>query len=113
MKKLRFADLSVYHLSAAQKAKFHVAMLGAPVQVAELNADFQIAQTGGTAANILQDVLANVNVSDALNNVANNTNIGVNATVSLADVLNNVNVGVGQVVGLYIGAGGKVTTIAG
>ena len=112
MKKISFKNLSVYHLTPAQRAKFHVAMLERPVLVASL-VPVDIAQTGGTAANILQDVLANVNVSDALNNVLNGTNVGVTANVSLADVLNNVNVGVGQVVGIYIGSGGKVTTIAG
>jgi len=112
MKKISFSNLSIYHLTPAQRSKFHVAMLGRPVLVASL-VPVEIAQTGGTAANILQDVLANVNVSDALNNVLNGTNVGVNATVSLADVLNNVNVGVGQVVGVYVGTGGKVTTIVG
>jgi hypothetical protein len=49
----------------------------------------------------LHNVLANVNVSDALNNV----------TVSLSNVLNNNNISIGQVIGLYIGGGGNVTAI--
>ena len=112
MKTVSFTKLGVYHLSAAQKSKYKVA-LARPLQVAELNSDFLLAQTGGTVLNQLHNVLANVNVSDALNNVLNNSNVNVNANVSLQDVLNNVNVGVGQVVGIYIGTGGSVTTIAG
>jgi hypothetical protein len=62
--------------------------------------------TGGLSLNnsqiqYLHNVLANINVSDALNNV----------TVSLSNVLNNNNISIGQVLGIYLGPGGSVTAI--
>ncbi|HYW54608.1 MAG TPA: hypothetical protein VE826_11595 [Dongiaceae bacterium] len=63
--------------------------------------------TGGTVLNnsqiqYLHNVLANINVSDSLNNV----------TVSLSNVLNNNNISIGQLIGIYLGPGGNVTAIA-
>jgi len=60
---------------------------------------------GGTSLNnsqiqYLHNVLANVNVSDALNNV----------TVSLSNVLNNNNISIGQVLGVYINSSNGVVT---
>ncbi|MDP9105192.1 MAG: hypothetical protein M3N49_04580 [Candidatus Eremiobacteraeota bacterium] len=62
---------------------------------------------GGTVLNnsqiqYLHNVLANINVSDSLNNV----------TVSLSNVLNNNNISIGQLIGVYLGPGGNVTAIA-
>ena len=57
----------------------------------------------------LRDVLANINVSNALNNLLNNST--VSATVSLSNVLNNNKIAIGQVVGIYIGGGGLINTI--
>lgn len=123
MHTIKFSNLHVYRLSSALKARLKVgyaqydavaqAMYGAPQLYASTNP--MIAQTnlGGSAMNLLHNVLANVNVSDALNNVLNNSNVNVVANVALSDVLNNVNVGIGQVVGIYIGTGGSVTTIVG
>jgi hypothetical protein len=123
MKKVKFSQLGIYRLTAADKSALHVsdaafnaiadALYGGPALYASTTT--MIAQTSGnsTATNLLHNVLANINVSDALNNVLNNSTVDVNANVSLQDVLNNVNVGIGQVVGIYIGTGGSVTTIVG
>jgi hypothetical protein len=122
MKKIKFSQLGLYRLTAADKSALHVsdaafnaiadALYGGPALYASTT---MIAQSTGnsTANNLLHNVLANINVSDALNNVLNNSTVDVTANVSLQDVLNNVNVGIGQVVGIYIGTGGSVTTIVG
>jgi hypothetical protein len=122
MKTIKFSNLSMYRLTAADKSALHLsdtgfnavadALFGGPTLYASTT---MIAQSTGnsTANNILHNVLANINVSDALNNVLNNSTVDVTANVSLQDVLNNVNVGIGQVVGIYIGTGGSVTTIVG
>jgi hypothetical protein len=57
----------------------------------------------------LHNVLANINVSNALNNLLNNST--VNANVSLSNVLNNNKIAIGQVVGIYIGGGGIINTV--
>lgn len=57
----------------------------------------------------LHNVLANINVSNALNNLLNNST--VNANVNLQNVLNNNKIAIGQVVGIYIGGGGLINTI--
>src|SRR5690348_15033053 len=59
----------------------------------------------------LQYVLANINVSNALNDTLNNSN--VNVVVPLTDVLNNDNISIGQVVGVYVDSAGLIYTIAG
>lgn len=57
----------------------------------------------------LHNVLANINVSNALNNLLNNSTVSAN--VSLQNVLNNNKIAIGQVVGIYIGGGGFINTI--
>lgn len=123
MHTIKFSNLRVYRLSSLQKTRLKIgyaqydavaqALYGAPQLYASTNMMIAQSNVGGSAMNLLHNVLANVNVSDALNNVLNNSNVNVVANVALSDVLNNVNVGIGQVVGIYIGTGGSVTTIVG
>lgn len=123
MHTVKFENLRVYRLSSLQKARLKVsyaqydlvaqALYGQPQVYASTTTMLAQTNLGGSAMNLLHNVLANVNVSDALNNVLNNSNVNVVANVALSDVLNNVNVGIGQVVGIYIGTGGAVTTIVG
>lgn len=53
------------------------------------------------------NIIANVNVQDALNNALN----GNTVNLSLSDVLNGNNIAIGQVVGVYVNSGGIITTI--
>lgn len=80
---------------------------GTPAQVAAIT----LPSTNGSNSPIqyLQDVLANINVSNALNDVLNNSTLNLN--VSLSDVLNNNKIAIGQVVGVYVGGGGLINTI--
>jgi hypothetical protein len=120
MKTVNFNNLRVYKLpsslksmvklSDADQQALALAVLGNGVQVAQTTT---LPSTNGNNSPIqyLRDVLANINVSNALNNlnVLNNSNVNVN--VALSNVLNNNKISIGQVVGLYIGGGGIITTI--
>lgn len=103
MRGVRFEDLRVYKLPPGLRAGLHAsaeAVAYEPFRAADAVAQFS---TLGSFLNII----ANVNVQDALNNSLN----GNNVNVSLSDVLNGNNIAVGQVVGLYIDSGGIITTI--
>lgn len=103
MHSVRFENLRVYkappgllhglHASAATVAYEPVRMTDALAQLSGL----------GSFLNII----ANVNVQDALNNTLN----GNTVDLSLTNVLNGNNIAIGQVVGLYIDSGGVITTI--
>jgi hypothetical protein len=121
MKTVNFDNLRVYKLPASLKAVLKVSDADAQaIALAQLGNGVQIAQTSpalpstngnNSPIQYLRDVLANINVSNALNNlnVLNNSNVNVN--VALSNVLNNNKISIGQVVGLYIGGGGIITTI--
>lgn len=97
--KLRIVRVSGLHTSQAESLQF-VAQTTLP-------------SSNGSNSPIqyLQNVLANINVSNALNNTLNNAT--VNVVVPLTDVLNNDNIAIGQVVGVYVNSAGLVYTIAG
>ena len=97
--KLRIVRVSGLHVSQAESLEF-VAQTTLP-------------SSNGSNSPIqyLQYVLANINVSNALNNTLNNST--VNVLVPLTDVLNNDNLALGQVVGVYVNSAGLVYTIAG
>lgn len=82
---------------------------GTPVQVAQTTPNLPTTNGNNSPIQYLRDVLANINVSNALNNLLNNSNVNVN--VSLSDVLNNNKIAIGQVVGVYVGGGGLINTI--
>jgi hypothetical protein len=120
MKTVSFDNLRVYKLPTTLKSVLKVSDADTQLAVlAVLGNGVQVAQTTGLPATngnnspiqYLRDVLANINVSNALNNlnVLNNSNLNVN--VALQNVLNNNKISIGQVVGLYIGGGGIITTI--
>jgi hypothetical protein len=120
MKTIDFNKLRVYKLPSSLKGALKLsdadtqaaalAVLGTGVQIAQTTG---LPTTNGNNSPIqyLRDVLANINVSNALNNlnVLNGSNVNVN--VALSNVLNNNKISIGQVVGLYIGGGGIITTI--
>jgi hypothetical protein len=121
LKTVDFNNLRVYRLPLSLKTMFHVsdaesqalvvAMLGEGVRVAQTTPALPGSNGNNSPIQYLRQVLANINVSNALNNlnVLNNSNVNVN--VALQNVLNNNKISIGQVVGLYIGGGGIITTI--
>jgi hypothetical protein len=121
MKTINFDNLRVYKLPSSLKSMVKVsdadaqaitlALLGDGVQVAQTSPALPTTNGNNSPIQYLRDVLANINVSNALNNlnVLNNSNVNVN--VALSNVLNNNKISIGQVVGLYIGGGGIITTI--
>ena len=121
MKTINFDNLRVYKvpttlrslikLSDADQRALALAILGNGIQVAQTTPSMPSSNGNNSPIQYLRDVLANINVSNALNNlnVLNNSNVNVN--VALSNVLNNNKISIGQVVGLYIGGGGIITTI--
>lgn len=121
MKTVNFDNLRVYKLpptlqsvlkvSDADTQAIVLAMLGNGIQVAQTTPSLPSSNGNNSPIQYLRNVLANINVSNALNNlnVLNNSNVNVN--VALSNVLNNNKISIGQVVGLYIGGGGIITTI--
>lgn len=121
MKTINFNNLRVYKIpttlqsvlkvSDADQHAIVVAMLGDGIRVAQTTPALPSSNGNNSPIQYLRDVLANINVSNALNNlnVLNNSNVNLN--VALSNVLNNNKISIGQVVGLYIGGGGIITTI--
>jgi hypothetical protein len=121
MKTIDFDKLRVYKLPSSLKSMVKLsdadaqaitlALLGRGVEVAQTSTSLPTTNGNNSPIQYLRDVLANINVSNALNNlnVLNNSNVNVN--VALSNVLNNNKISIGQVVGLYIGGGGIITTI--
>lgn len=125
MKTINFDNIRVVRLSTTVKSGllhlFHLRVdAGVQTLAAEpfMVADAMIAQatpappvTNGNNSPLqfLHNVLANINVSNALNNLLNNSTVSAN--VSLQNVLNNNKIAIGQVVGIYIGGAGLINTI--
>jgi hypothetical protein len=121
MKTINFDNLRVYKLPSSLKSMVKLsdadsraitlALLGHGIQVAQTDPNLPSSNGSNSPIQYLRNVLANINVSNALNNlnVLNNSNVNVN--VALSNVLNNNKISIGQVVGLYIGGGGIITTI--
>ena len=118
MKKVSFDKLRVYRLSSGLKSLLKVGDNSDIPALAVLGPGTLIAQTtlpGTNGSNspiaYLQYVLANINVSNALNNVNVLNNANVNVGVSLKDVLNGNKISIGQVAGIFVNGLGVITTI--
>ena len=119
MKSISFDKLRVYRLSSSLKSTLKVSDANSDIPVlAVLGPAIYVAQTGTPSANgsnspiaVLQYVLANINVSNALNNVSVLNNSNVNVGVSLQDVLNGNKISIGQVAGIFVNGLGIITTI--
>lgn len=122
MHTLDFNKIRIVRLPSLLKLRYHLGALefsqvAATQPMQMLDAPHVIAQatslptTNGNNSPLqyLHNVLANINVSNALNNLLNNSN--VNVGVSLSNVLNNDKIAIGQVVGIYIGGGGIINTV--
>jgi hypothetical protein len=103
MKTVKFENLRVYRAPASLRATLHASV--SEIAYAPVRLNDALAQT--TSSNPLLSIFANINVVDALNNTLNGNTVGV----SLNDVLNANNIAIGQVLGVYIGGGGIITTI--
>jgi hypothetical protein len=114
MKSVSFDKLRVYRLSSSLKTLLKVGALDRDTAIlAELSPAYEVAQTNGSNSPIayLQYVLANINVSNALNNVSVLNNSNVNVGVTLQDVLNDNKISIGQVAGIFVNGLGIITTI--
>jgi hypothetical protein len=114
MKSISFDKLRVYRLSSALKTMLKVSDMNDDLPfLAMLSPSVEVAQTNGSNSPIadLQYVLANINVSNALNNVSVLNNSNVNVGVTLADVLNANKISIGQVAGIFVNGLGVITTI--
>jgi hypothetical protein len=114
VKTISFDKLRVYRLSSSLKSLLKVGAIDRETAIlAELSPAYEVAQTNGSNSPIayLQYVLANINVSNALNNVSVLNNSTVNVGVTLADVLNNNKISIGQVAGIFVDGLGVITTI--
>jgi len=120
MKSISFDKLRVYHLSTGLKSMLKIGDANSDIPaLAILGPGTLVAQTTGlpgTNGNnspiaYLQYVLANINVSNALNNVNVLNNANVNVGVSLQDVLNGNKISIGQVAGIFVNGLGIITTI--
>jgi hypothetical protein len=120
MKTISFDKLRVYRLSSGLKTMFKLGDGNSDIPVlAEIGPGIQIAQATGLPSTngnnspiaLIQYALANINVSNALNNVSVLNNSNVNVGVSLADVLNGNKISIGQVAGIFVNGLGVITTI--
>jgi hypothetical protein len=120
LKKVSFDKLRVYRLSTGLKSMLKIGDANADIPVlAVLGPGTLVAQTSGLPGTngsnspiaYLQYVLANINVSNALNNVNVLNNSTVNVGVSLQDVLNGNKISIGQVAGIFVNSLGIITTI--
>jgi hypothetical protein len=120
MKHVSFDKLRVYRLSSGLKSMLKVGDANADIPaLAILGPGTLVAQTTGLPGTngsnspiaYLQYVLANINVSNALNNVNVLNNSTVNVGVSLQDVLNGNKISIGQVAGIFVNGLGIITTI--
>ena len=120
LKSISFDKLRVYRLSSGLKSLLKVGAANSDLPLlAVLGPGIELAQTTGLPSGngnnspiaYLQYVLANINVSNALNNVNVLNNSTVNVGVSLQDVLNGNKISIGQVAGIFVNGLGIITTI--
>lgn len=120
MHTVKFENIRVVRLSKLNYRGLHAMNVDLLIADESFGEPFLVAQTtpnlpGFNGSNspiqYLRDVLANINVSNALNNLNVLNNSTVNVAVSLSDVLNNNKIAIGQVVGVYVGGGGLINTI--
>lgn len=115
IKKISFDNIRIVKVNPLLRTRLHLRAQD-DVQMLALDnvfalQDAMLAQTNGSNSPIanLQNVLANINVSNALNNILNGST--VNVGVSLADVLNGNKIAISQVLGVYVNGFSFINTI--
>jgi hypothetical protein len=110
--KVKFSNLRVQRLPSSLHRLIRMSFAPQAVAYEPITLDDALAQTptpapaGGLLGSLL-NIIANINISDALNNALN----GNTVNLSLSNVLNGNKIAIGQVVGVYVGGGGIITTI--
>jgi len=112
--KVKFANLRVQHVPATLHRLIHASQIQeSAIAYEPVTLDDALAQTPTPAPKTpgllgsLLNIIANINISDALNNALN----GNTVSVSLSNVLNGNKIAIGQVVGVYVGGAGIITTL--
>lgn len=103
LRTIKFSNLRVYKLSSSDLQLLHAD--ASTVAYQPFAVQDAVAQSGVLGSFL--NLIANVNVSDALNGSLN----GNTVNASLSDVLNGNNIAIGQVVGVYVNGGGIITTL--
>lgn len=109
IKKTNFANLRVQRVPTSLHRLIRTSETASAVAYEQFNLGDALAQTPAPSGLLgsLLNIIANINISDALNNALN----GNTVAVSLSNVLNGNNIAIGQVVGVYVGGGGIITTL--
>lgn len=109
IKKTSFANLRVQRIPTSLHRLIRTSAADSAIAYEQFNLSDALAQTPAPSGLLgsLLNIIANINISDALNNALN----GNNVAVSLSNVLNGNNIAIGQVVGVYVGGGGIITTL--
>jgi len=112
--KVKFSNLRVQRVPASLRRLMRTSQSALPVVAYEpVTLADALAQTPAPTAapsgllGSLLNIIANINISDALNNALN----GNTVSVSLSNVLNGNKIAIGQVVGVYVGGAGIITTL--
>lgn len=112
--KVRFANLRVQRVPTTLRRLMRTSQIASPVVAYEpITLNDALAQTPAPTAapsgllGSLLNIIANINISDALNNALN----GNTVTLTLNNVLNGNKIAIGQVVGVYVGGAGIITTL--
>jgi hypothetical protein len=114
LKQVKFANLRVQHVPTALHKLIRTSQIHPAVVAYEpVTLNDALAQTPAPTAapsgllGSLLNIIANINISDALNNALN----GNTVNLSLSNVLNGNKIAIGQVVGVYVGGAGIITTL--
>ncbi len=114
LKKVKFANLRVQHVPTTLHRLIRTSQIpSAAVAYEPVTLGDALAQTPSPAPatsgllGSLLNIIANINISDALNNALN----GNTVNLSLSNVLNGNKIAIGQVVGVYVGGAGIITTL--
>ena len=106
IKKIDFNNVRIVRVNPLLRARLHL-LAQSDVQTLVLDnvfarQDAMLAQTNGANSPIagLQNVLANINVTDALSTILNRST--TNAGIPLAEVLRSNRIAISQVVGVYV-----------
>lgn len=112
--KVKFANLRVQRVPTTLRRLMRTSQIQYPVVAYEpITLNDALAQTPAPTAapsgllGSLLNIIANINISDALNNALN----GNTVNLSLSNVLNGNKIAIGQVVGVYVGGAGIITTL--